>query len=143
MRRTLCLLAALLALPLLGSDAPKGYDGALAEDRIEGEWLRVSQEVDGKEAGLLLEEKLTFFAGGRFLREMGLHPMTGDYTIDTRSVPPQLDQVVTEGEKKGRTQKSICRLSADTLKIASTPDGTRPGSFREKNAVVTTYRRVK
>jgi hypothetical protein len=38
MRRLSLPLAALLVVPLLGSDAPRGYDGATVTDRLEEAW---------------------------------------------------------------------------------------------------------
>jgi hypothetical protein len=43
----LTLLAALLAAPLFGSDAPPGYDGTMEVDPIKGAWRCVGMEVGG------------------------------------------------------------------------------------------------
>jgi hypothetical protein len=48
MRRIVCLLAALLVLPSLGSDSPKEYDGTTAwDDGLQGTW----EAVEGVQVG--------------------------------------------------------------------------------------------
>src|SRR6516165_8065461 len=53
MRHLTLLVAALLVLPLLGSDSPKDYDDSIVpEDACLGEWTRLTLRIDGNERAL-------------------------------------------------------------------------------------------
>ena len=83
MKRPRLLVAVLLVLPLLGSDAPKDYDGAAAADGIEGTWVRVAAEWDGRKLDIIAGT-LTFQGGGRLLEETaGTAPRAGRFKLGT------------------------------------------------------------
>jgi uncharacterized protein (TIGR03067 family) len=142
MRRPLWLLVALLALPLLGSDSPKEYDGAAEMCELEGEWEIVSVESDPVP---LPSSGLMVFRDGkwRYSREDELVG-TGAYTTDSNRKPCHLDLTFTEGGRKGQTWKYLYRHDGDRLRIAERDGGrSRPGSFDEQQLYILNLRRVK
>jgi hypothetical protein len=67
-KRLRLLVAVLLVVPLLGSYSSERYDGAAAPDGIEGTWVRVAAERDGRKVDIIAGT-LTFRDGGRLLEE--------------------------------------------------------------------------
>jgi hypothetical protein len=63
MRRLLFPFAVLLVSLLLGSDSPKGYDDHARDARLEGEWVLVRLEVNGKLVPEWPSHVTTFRAG--------------------------------------------------------------------------------
>jgi uncharacterized protein (TIGR03067 family) len=144
MRRETLLLAALLALPLLGSDPSERYDGAAEPDGIEGTWVRVAAERDGRKADIIAGS-LTFLGGGRLLEETtGAAPRAGRFKLDNGPRPARLD-IEYASDPPGLGRKFICQVGGDTLKVGFAVDLTaaRPGSFADRGTLIVTYRRVK
>src|SRR6516225_4767461 len=83
MPRSLLLLAALLVLPLLASDAPKENGGAAAQsDGLEGTW----EAVDS------MGQMLTY-RHGRFTISLNGDAKAGTYITDLRRTPRRLDEI--------------------------------------------------
>ena len=145
MRRTACLLVALLVLPSLGSDAPKGYDGATEVGELEGTWERVSAApVGGKAVISLPGECVETFRDGRWVyRDKGRKISEGVYTVNYTRRPCALDESTTAEKEAGHTRRFIYRVDGDTLRTAFVP-GSReyPKSFDETGAWVATWKRV-
>jgi uncharacterized protein (TIGR03067 family) len=144
MRQIVCLLAALLVLPSLGSDSPKEYDGATESDGIEGTWQAVSVENSGGRYPTPAEWRMTFRAGKFTWTGGGLHPQ-GSYKVDAGKQPAWVD--MTYQPKGDPTWNNIYRIDGDTLKIAWTlGNGERPQSFDidgDRRRSVSTFKRVK
>jgi uncharacterized protein (TIGR03067 family) len=144
MRRTVCLLAALLVLPSLGSDAPKEYDGT-TEAGLEGVWERVSATPAGGKAVIALPgECVETFRDGRWVyRHKGRLVSEGVYRADYTRRPCALDESTTAEHEAGITRRFIFRLDGDTLRTAFVPGSReRPKSFDETGAWVATWKRV-
>jgi uncharacterized protein (TIGR03067 family) len=145
MRRSACLLAALLVLPSLGSDSPKEYDGATARNELEGTWERVSATPAGGKAVIALPgECVETFRHGRWVyRHKGRIVSEGVYRTDSSRQPAHLDESTTAENEAGITRRFIYRLEGDTLRTAFVP-GSReyPKSFDETGAWVATWKRV-
>jgi uncharacterized protein (TIGR03067 family) len=142
MPRILLLPVALLVLPLLGSDAPRGYDGAAEMDDLEGVWRRTAVTFNGRESDLGLEQEVTF-GRGSFVYRLGGHEMRGAYTADRGRTPAQLDESFEAGPNAGRVWTNLFRVEGDTLRIAYNKAGTRPRDFGDSDLFVETYRRVR
>ena len=147
MRRSVCLLAVvLLVVPLLGSDAPKEYDGATETDELQGTWTVVSGTVVGSGRGRPLDGLALTFSGGQY-QFQGDWDERGAYTVDRSRQPHHLDIAPTGGKKASwarAASKLIYQLDGDVLRIAfAGNDGARPASFDEVGTVVYTYKRVK
>jgi uncharacterized protein (TIGR03067 family) len=147
MRRSVCLLAvALLALPSLGSDAPKEYDGATERDELEGSWERVSAApVGGKAAISLPGECVETFRDGRWVyKDKGRVISEGVYRADSTRRPCALDESTTAEKEAGQARRFIFRVDGDTLRTAFVP-GSReyPKSFDQTGAWGATWKRVK
>jgi len=134
MRRIVCLLAGvLLVVPSLGSDTPKGDDGATEIDRLEGTW-----RATGKKP----EEWSITYRGGRYRID---ETHRGRYRIDATRTPPHLD-LVPEAGTQGTKSIFIFQIDGDTLRIAwrlPPNEAVPPQTFDEKGVVTATYQRVK
>src|SRR5689334_19381814 len=111
MRRMIWLLAGvLLVVPSLGSDSPKGYDGAtIQEDDLQGEWRTVNRDwtADRQSPDLT-------FRGGKYVAAVGGFAEVGTYTIDTSRRPAHLNQ--TTVSRFGPLYRNcIYRIDGDTL----------------------------
>jgi uncharacterized protein (TIGR03067 family) len=140
MRRTVCLLAALLVLPSLGSDSPKEYDGATEEDELRGEWRVVIIEDETRilDNGAL---GVRTFRSGKWTYSNGQVSVAGAYTADARYKPPRLD-MVGRGANEGLRSLCIYRIDGDTLRLAFPRSGTdRPTTFTG-DVVLVTLKRV-
>src|SRR5581483_6543949 len=80
MRRTVCLLAALLVLPALGSDTPKEYDEKITLEELDGVWRATG----------FGQEEMTC-RGGDFAVEVGIDIIRGKYRSDNSCNPRHLD----------------------------------------------------
>jgi uncharacterized protein (TIGR03067 family) len=141
MRRLIPLFATLLALMVLGSDSPKGYDDQARDAGIEGVWLLVRVEVGGIGQ---VEEPGQFYTyrDGKFCWA-GKEDFTGTYTVDTRYRPARLTErtTITQG-----TFRCIFQIDRDTLRVGYLRTGSDkyPSDFRDReNLVVEVYRRVR
>jgi uncharacterized protein (TIGR03067 family) len=145
MRRILCLLAALLALPSLGSDAPKEYDGAAEADDIRGTWRLTAIELDGRGRPLPFDEVMIYHAGNYTAEfENGRTIRRGNYRTDPAHTPPHLDWSPFH-DGKVQVLRMIYQIDGDTLTIAFRTDdqSRRPEGFDDKKLGFWTYRRVK
>jgi uncharacterized protein (TIGR03067 family) len=144
MRRNVCLFAVLFVLPVLGSDAPKDYDGATEAVGVEGTWEMVSTWQEGRQVGPIRGPCVQINRGGRWTyREGGRLSSEGVYTYDARRTPPTLDETMTVDGQAGHTRKSIYRLEGDTLRTACWLDGRgRPKSFDEDGLFIIVWKRV-
>jgi uncharacterized protein (TIGR03067 family) len=146
MRRTVCLLAALLVLPLLGSDSPKEDDGATEAVGVEGTWEVISVCRDGEQWGLPSGPWVQINRGGKWtFRQRDKLSTEGVYTTDTSRTPPTFDETTTtRGAGEGRTRKLIYRLEGDKLLTAARLGGHEyPKSFHEEGLHIVTWKRVK
>jgi len=143
MRRTVYLLAALLVLLSLGSDAPKEYDGSVECDDLQGVWRAVALKENGQVHASEGAGATTYRAGKWEYRDKNVFE-SGTYKTDTSFQPAHLDSTVTVGELKGRTGKLIYRVDGDTLWRAYRVEGDgRPSSFEENGVVTVICKRVK
>jgi uncharacterized protein (TIGR03067 family) len=134
--RRLPLLAAVLALLLLGSDSPKEYDDRAQDSGLEGEWVLLRLEVNGK----LVPEwpsHVTTYRGGR----MQAGEAEGTYTVDDLVRPARLTERIAV---TGETFPSIYQIAGKTLRVAFLKSLTDyPTGFSDKRElVIEVYRRV-
>jgi len=141
MRRFVCLLAGvLLVVPSLGSDDPKGYDGAVVwDDALQGEWRHVGYMLNGnviKEEGGVW----TYRNGKETISQDGRQLSERRYVVHPSSRLGRMDCV----ETSGKTWRSIYRIEGDNLLMSSGPlGGERPRSLEDKNLWVFVFKRVK
>ena len=138
MRRTVCLLAALLlVLPSLASDSPKEYDGAtVKKDDLEGTWRLVAVKYDGK---FMVSDHLeyVFHRGTITFKVRGAETWQGSYRTDPTRKPSDLDMYST---------KWIYQIDGDALWMAYVPfkfRDTRPTGFDDNGISIQTFKRVK
>ena len=134
MRRTVCLLAALLVLPALGSDTPKEYDEKITLDELDGVWRATG----------FGQEEMTC-RGGDFAVEVGIDIIRGKYRSDNSCNPRHLDMIPSNSIAAGHTFNFIYQIDGDTLRIAGfrVRRTERPRGFDDENAFIEIYKRVK
>jgi uncharacterized protein (TIGR03067 family) len=142
--RSLCLLiAALLVVPLAGSNSPKEYDDRTEMDSLEGSWRMVAINDEGKDRTPSVERCIKTFRGGKWSYSENGRPSTaGTYTTDKKRMPGILDE--SYELNPGRTRKCIYRIERDTLRIAFRlrNDGVRPTNFDENGLYIMTWKRL-
>jgi len=146
MRRLSLLFAALLVLPLLGSDSPKEYDDRTETAGIEGTWRAMEYEFKGT-TGKPTRQCVMTFRGGTLTSPWSDGDLwQGSYRIDPTRQPPHLDWIPSKGFYEGTTLKAICQIDGDTLRIAYF-DGRftkqRPQGFNDKGVIVWVHKREK
>jgi uncharacterized protein (TIGR03067 family) len=147
MKKLLPALAALLVAPLLGSDSPRGYDGAavVTDEELQGTWVGVKVERNGH---LMMAPRHDQTFRGRVWEETrGSHRRTGTYTADPSRSPRFLD-IVHPDDPPGTTRRYIYQVNGDTLRMAFIWEpGERPASFQDfddkAGITLATYKRVK
>ena len=108
-------------------------------DKLEGKWVVVSVERDGKADDALKGAIREQTADKYTLTPKEAKPVTGSYKIDASKTPKTIDLVPGEGRYKDKTLLGIYQLDGDGLKIcaAIAPGDDRPKEFAAKKA--TTY----
>jgi uncharacterized protein (TIGR03067 family) len=147
MKKLLPLLTVLLVLPLLGSDSPRGDDGAAVQldEQLQGTWVHVSLERNGH---LMMQPKSDItFRGQQCLEKCHGEPRAGSYTTNTGRNPRRLEIIHGDNLLEER-REYIYEVRGDILKLVySGPGGERPTSFDNLNTkagyYVATYRRAK
>jgi uncharacterized protein (TIGR03067 family) len=133
-----------LALTVVGLLAGLGAAGTAGEkkkdeDVIQGTWLPVSGEKEGKQApeDELKEVKVTFAPDGKLKVNAKGKDMEGTYKLDPSKKPRHIDLTVDEGGKE-LSLKGIYELKKDSLKVCvAEPGGERPTEFATKEGVQT------
>src|SRR6478672_4540007 len=118
MRRIVWLLAGvLLVVPSLGSDAPKGYDGATEDVGIEGTWRLTEYEIDGAKREPNFRCVLTL-RNGTFTVHYTNDEDTirGSYRLDPTRNPPHLDWLPSNGGGKGQTLLFIYQIDGGSFR---------------------------
>jgi len=104
--------------------------GAFAQQEggnIQGAWIVVSSERDGKPSAEVAGHRLTF-SGDAFAIQLENRTLyKGTYSVEPGRKPAQIDFRHTEGDTKGKTWKGIYRLEGETLRICdNAPDMAKP-----------------
>jgi uncharacterized protein (TIGR03067 family) len=131
------------AAALLGCQVPASRPAA-----IDGTWMAVSAERNGKPTDELNGNRLTF-AGSTFVIERGGATLyRGTFTIDPARSPAHIDFHHTEGVLKAATWRGVYAMQGDTLTVAdNAPDmgKARPAAFAapaNSGHVVVVFRRA-
>jgi uncharacterized protein (TIGR03067 family) len=140
MRRLPPLLAALLVLPLLGSDSPKGYDSGRTEiDELEGVWRAVDTSFPP-----CLDQELTL-RRGKYRITLDGRAYTGTYKTDRTRSPRHYDE--RSDEPDAVTWEMIYEADGQHFRMAyprhGPGTGPRPQSFSDGGVIVITWKRVK
>lgn len=126
------LLAALALELLLGADKPGAEVDKKGKDMLQGTWVGVSAQRNGKPDDKI-EGHLLTFAGDKFVIKKGGKVLyQGTYQTDPDKEPATIDFHHSEGILKGKTWKGIYALDGDTLKECDNApdlDKGRPTEF--------------
>jgi uncharacterized protein (TIGR03067 family) len=133
MHRTICLLAALLALPSLGSDSPREYDDRTEMVGLEGTW-----RMEGNPTNVV-----TYRCGTWTITTPTLS-WRGTYRIDSSRRPRYMERFYANGIYQGKTFRYIYQLDGDVLKLATIPDNSPyPQTFNDPGLRTYTFKRVR
>ena len=122
---------------LLAADAPKDHAGKKDLEQLQGTWLLVSAERDGKKVAddevkkvklVVTGNKFCFLSGS----EVGTSA-EGTFTLDATKKPKATDSTANAGPDKGKTFFGIYDIEGDTHKVCFAPPGKdRPKEFATK-----------
>jgi uncharacterized protein (TIGR03067 family) len=113
-------------LSLIGLLAMTSAPSAQPAATLDGVWIAVSAERDGKKATDVVGHRLAFNAGRFKITRDGKTLYAGTYDTGPATRPVQIDFVNTEKALKG-TWKGIFELDGATLKVCdNAPDMTKP-----------------
>jgi len=145
-------IAAAACLWILGAAAARisaqPAEEALA--KLQGTWTAVRAERDGKAAGDVVGNRLSFDRDRfRIDSPAGKTLYAGTVRVDASATPAAVDFVHTEGALAGKSWKGIYELAGDTLTTCdNAPDlaKNRPASFEARRGsgyVLINFRRSK
>jgi uncharacterized protein (TIGR03067 family) len=103
-------------------------------ETIQGTWVAVSAEVDGKEAPAeaIKDFTLVITADKLIFNPKGENRQTS-YKLDPAKMPKAIDLTPLDGPAKGKAMKSIYRLDGDRLTLClQNSDGDAPTEFATK-----------
>jgi uncharacterized protein (TIGR03067 family) len=129
MRTSVALLLVLsLGLALRAADAKEELD------KLQGTWVRVSAEVDGKKVPADEAKKETLvIKGDDYTATVEGKPRKGTLKVDPTRSPKQLDLIPAEGPNKGKVLPGIYELDGDTFRYCiATKGDDRPTEFSSK-----------
>jgi uncharacterized protein (TIGR03067 family) len=128
---------AFLAIGLVFADDKK-------DDKLDGKWLIVSVERDGK-ADDAFKGGARVIAGGKYtLADKNGKATPGTFKVDPSKKPKTIDMMPAEGQYKGKTLLGIYEVDGQTLKICfAEPGKERPTEFASKGAVLAIHKREK
>ena len=133
MRRALLLVPVFLAL--LAADEPR--DAAVKKElkRLQGTWVLVAYEKDGKKTPAEdLKDIRVLIKGNRyFVQTGGQISEQGTFKVYPGRKPKAMDSMPTEGPRKGETVLSIYELEGDRYReCQAAPGKERPTLFSAK-----------
>jgi len=113
---------------LVAADAPKDLK------KVEGTWVLVSGEDDGKKlSGESLKNARLTFEGDKHTVKVGDTTFTGTHKLDSTKKPKTIDISDTDGPFKGKTVLGIYELDGNEFRLCYAPPGKdRPKDFSAK-----------
>jgi uncharacterized protein (TIGR03067 family) len=146
-QRSLVLVAAILAGLVLAAGSVVDA-GAQTAGTLDGTWVAVSAERNGKPADELKGHRLTFRGDTFVIEREGKTLYKGTFKTDSAKKPAQIDFRNTEGEAKAQTWRGIYRLEGEALTtVDNAPDTKKPRPVRftttpDSGHVMLTFRRA-
>jgi uncharacterized protein (TIGR03067 family) len=152
MRLTLGLI---VAAGLWCGEFVQAQDAKKDQEQLQGTWMMVSREFQGKKATKEELEKLNtkIVVKGDSItvwsKDAGTDEVLSELTfkLDPATKPRSLDFTITNGPTKGQTAVAIYELEGDSLRVCyATGDAKRPTQFAATNDtewVLLSYKREK
>jgi uncharacterized protein (TIGR03067 family) len=106
-------------------------------DALQGKWIIVSVERDGK-AQDNFKDATRVFAGDKYnITTKSGTTLTGTFQLDPSKTPKAMNMMPGEGQYKGKTLQGIYELNGDNLKICfAEPGKDRPKDFTSRSGQV-------
>ena len=124
---------ALVVRALIAADAE---DAKKDLDKLQGTWVLVAGERDGKKFTEEEVKKTMLFVRGETFRIPESSVATsedGTIKIDPSKTPKEINATTGSGPDKGKTWQGIYELDADTYKVCfAPPNKDRPTEFSSK-----------
>jgi uncharacterized protein (TIGR03067 family) len=138
----------LLGLIVVGFAASRECKAEEAKNELEGTWVMVSVERDGRAIRPQTNLKMIYTADKFVLKSGDDVVVAGTIKLDSTKKPKTIDTTYTEGPNKGQTLKGIYEVDGDTAKFcrAGAPDQDRPSEFKTKvgsGGLFSVYKRAK
>ena len=117
--------------------------------RLQGTWIMVALEVDGKLVGEdKLKDTTLVIKGNKYITRVREREIETTFTLDPSKKPKAIDMVFADGDKKDKVLKGIYEIDGDTLRICRglSPEGDRPaqfGTWPDTGIFVVTWKRQK
>jgi len=119
------------------------------EEKLQGTWVAVSSEYDGKKAPEKFRECKAVIKDDTYTLIMGGHRLASKFTVDPKKKPKAIDITFDVANVPGRkgTKLGIYELDGDTLKVCTSfPTRERPTEFATKEGslqILIVFRREK
>ncbi len=126
---------------LVAADAPKDDEANNELKKLEGTWLVISGEDNGKKLSdeTLKNARLTF-EGEKHTVKAGDTTYKGTHKLDPTKQPKAIDIMDTEGPFKNKTVLGIYALDGDEFKLCyAAPGKDRPKDFSGKEGTGNYY----
>jgi len=117
--------------------------------RLQGTWIMVALEVDGKLVGEdKLKDTTLVIKGNKYITRVREREIETTFTLDPSKKPKAIDMVFADGDKKDKVIKGLYEIDGDTLRICRglSPEGDRPaqfGTWPDTGIFVVTWKRQK
>ncbi len=138
----------LLGIPLVLLFLPPGENQAKKDqDRMQGAWVLVALEVNGKLVPPdKLKDTLLEIKGDKYITKVKGKSFETTFTLDPGKKPMAIDMMFVEGDKKDKVLKGIYLLEGDMLKICRglQAEQDRPAQFAtwpDTNVFLVTWKR--
>ena len=124
---------------MIGANAASDEAVKNEQDKLEGTWVAVSREVNGKQASAeeieASKAKLEFKGDKSTIRVDDKVVSEATFKLDPTKKPKAFDLTVTKGQNEGKKSLAIYELEGDTLKVCWTlfaVERARPTEFATK-----------
>src|SRR5262249_8071739 len=141
-RRVTLMITSWLAVMIgssLAYDAEKRDAAQEEQKKLEGTWLMVSGEQDGKPvAADVVKAGRLIIQADRHTVKVGKDTFVGTHKLDPLKTPKTIDSTDTEGPFKDKTILGIYEATEDTFRVCfAPPDKERPKEFTTKSGTAT------
>jgi uncharacterized protein (TIGR03067 family) len=120
--------------PVVTAEDNRGGLGEKMLKKLEGTWVLVSGEQDGKPLSQeLVAKSRLIIKGNHHTVQLGGDTLMGTHTIDPVRRPRTIDSTDTAGPFQGQTLRGIYELKGDTFRVCfAAPGKERPTEFTTK-----------
>lgn len=125
----------------VGAFALAGGEQSKELKKLEGKWILVKGEADGKPlSDGDIKDSLLVIVGNKHTVKVGDIRIVGTHRVDAAESPKTIDATDTEGPYKDKTVLGIYEIKGDTFSVCfAPPDKKRPTAFTTTSGTGTIY----